>query len=393
MDNRVTINVRDKDAKVPIDTAFGSSLIEKRIELLGTDYVFPMPDKFYPVADNYINFLNGGGGLTEITTANKLEACFNMESYFDDKKYFQYLLGQLFDHWSTCGSAFLYGNINHDIRRNIFLWSHTPYDFVPIEYIDNIAFFRSWLTNNKNTNVIVDYITNQNNNKVTCKLYFTATDHFDTDDGIVKKIITYHTEMDIEKGNEKGNEIGHKNVIYYNDDGSIDVKGTYYDGSLQDGVERLWYENFPPLPKTLKLQTRKVNYDLDSDQLTWYNNDSSTNDKKQLLSNIRYSNDRLDGISTWYYEDGRKSSEIHYNNGKEHGIELIWSLENLDTNYYLKTYVSYDNGKLHGPYKIWYIQDQLEYDGQYVDDKSDGLWIPPITEMVQSLVKVCIIMV
>ena len=355
MANKVTIDVKGKTAKVPIEAAFGSGLIKERIELLSTDYVFPMPDRYYPVAGNYINFLNGKP--TEITTASKLAACFDMESYFEDDAYFQYLLRQMFDYWSSFGSEFLYGNLSPDIRRSVLLWC--PYDFVPIEYIDNPTFFREWLINNENNEISVDQklsaFNSDTNNKINGKLYYTLVKRYS--DGHVKEMTSYHTERDI--------EIGYKTVVEYNDNGIISSESVYYDRVLKDGIEKEWY----PLGN-LRSQTRKVNGKLDGEQLIWNNNNLH-----QLISSTNYVDGKLDGPTVVYYTDGRKKSETNYRYGRKDGISRFWYSITNQNIYYVEEEEHYEDGVLSGEFKKWYDQDQPEVEGQYSHGEKTGHWI------------------
>ena len=327
MADKITIDVGGKLANVPIEAALSSELIKERIELLGTEYVFPMPDKYYNVAGNYINFLNGKP--TQITTTSKLEMCFDMESYLDDPNYFQYLLRQMFGLWSSIGSDFLYGDLNPNIRRSVLLWC--PYDFVPIEYIDNAAFFKQWLINNENSEITVDDITSQHDNKINSKLYFTFVERYDS--GSIKELITYHTEAQDIKAHSI--EVGYKTIVEYNPDGTISSESTYYNRKLQDGIEKEWF-----VSGNLKSQVSKVNGNLDGKYLVWYDNNSN-----QLKSSTSYSNGKLDGPTIVYNRNGTKISETYY----------------------------HDN-ELHGQHKVWYAQDQLEVDGQYLYGEKSGLW-------------------
>jgi len=109
------LTIRNIKATVPYDTAIGSGYIKDLLQQYSSDNTIPVPDKYYLVIDNYINYLQNENPQP-ITTINKLTKCFDMASYFDDKFYFQYLMQQAFNNWATL-SPTIYDERNKDIQR------------------------------------------------------------------------------------------------------------------------------------------------------------------------------------------------------------------------------------------------------------------------------------
>jgi len=384
MVNQITIDVGSELVKVPIDKAFGSSLIKERFEMLSMDYIFPIPDKYCNVVTNYVSFLNGNGNdkETDITSANQLAACFDMESYFDHDDYFHYLLEQMFDYWSQYGSKMLYGDLNHDIRRCILLWS--PYEFIPREYINNPTFFKQWLVNNEGTNITI----NSKLDIINRKTYYVCTNSYNG--GQYKQMTTYSTETKHNHCNEdttskeininnNRNEVGYKYILYYHDDGTIDSTSIYVDGKLTDGIKRTWYKNEDgngTNQGNIKRQICLVNGKMDDQQLIWYDGD---NNKHQLEMSFQYKNGQLDGKSTKYNKDGTKDTETHYRDGRKHGPQrtwIKWIQEHNDTiMYYMNKQCYYYDDVLHGKYIIRFHGDEPGIDGQYQHGSKTGLWI------------------
>jgi hypothetical protein len=142
----VMFSIRNMKAIVPYEAAIGSNYVKEYLGNMGTnDITIDVPDKYYSIIGNYINYLQGKP--TTITTVSKLSKCFNMASYFDDREYFQYLMQQTFNDWTNL-SPVIYNETNEGVQREMFLY--TPITLVPKEYMDTPTFFKDWLSINKN---------------------------------------------------------------------------------------------------------------------------------------------------------------------------------------------------------------------------------------------------
>ena len=81
-----------------------------------------------------------------------------------------------------------------------------------------------------------------------------------------------------------------------------------------------------------------------------------------------YKDGKLNGLSTWWYENGQKQNEDHYKDGKLNGLSTWWyengqkELEN-----------HYKDGKLNGLCILWYENGQKELENHYKDGKTNGL--------------------
>ena len=145
----VILDVKGTHAYVPYEAAMESKFIRQELKTMGHNYIIPVPDDFYAVIGNYINFLNGNGPA-QIKTVAKLSKCFDMENYFIDDNYFNYLMQTVFDDWTTLSPA-IYDEPNRDIQYNMFL--HFPYEFIPIEYTSNDNFMKLWSDIPQNQNI------------------------------------------------------------------------------------------------------------------------------------------------------------------------------------------------------------------------------------------------
>jgi len=81
-----------------------------------------------------------------------------------------------------------------------------------------------------------------------------------------------------------------------------------------------------------------------------------------------YKDGKLNGLSTWWYENGQKQNEDHYKDGKLNGLSTWWyengqkELEN-----------HYKDGKLNGLCILWHENGQKELENHYKDGKTNGL--------------------
>lgn len=175
-----------------------------------------VPTKYHDVFLNYFNYLSSQ--CEKINNLKTLLLCFDMETYFDDQQYFQYLIQCAYWIWFE-----FHPHISSLVNeRDIYLYS--PYEFLPDNYKDNKQFFKEWRKMNENKMIEI--------NGVIYRADITHPDH-DQD----KDVIGLYVCQII-----NGEEVGYaKEWIYYNDD-QIKKEIEYFNGK-RHGVKREWYNN------------------------------------------------------------------------------------------------------------------------------------------------------
>ena len=78
---------------------------------------------------------------------------------------------------------------------------------------------------------------------------------------------------------------------------------------------------------------------------------------------------KMDGLWTWWYENGQKKEEGTYKNGKEDGLSTLW-YENGQK----KSEVTYKDGKRDGLWTEWFENGQKSGEITLKDGKADGLF-------------------
>jgi antitoxin component YwqK of YwqJK toxin-antitoxin module len=280
----ITFVVRDRTAKVPAEAALNSEFIKEQV-LFGIEQPIVVPDKYYRVIGNYINFLQGKPTVT--TTATKLAKCFDMESFFADNHYLHYLLRQLFENWSVFGSTVVNSILGPDIQYDIFQWC--PYDFVPKQYMERTAFFERWFNNVQNSEIAVDYD----------KVYYTNAYYYDN--GNLDELDMFHTE--------NGLKLGLETNLFFKPNGDYDYQSVYFNGVLESGIEKTKYPS-----GLIKEQVSVKDGKLDGQQLTWYDDEAH-----QLETEEFYVNGKREGKSISYYTGGSVRKIVNYQNGKKNG--------------------------------------------------------------------------
>ena len=117
-------------------------------------------------------------------------------------------------------------------------------------------------------------------------------------------------------------------------------------------------------------------------------------DNGNLKSELRYENEKLNGVSKWYLANGKPQIEVCYKDNQMDGLLRRWHengnlmeeswykagvQDSVSRNYSLSGILvleaHYADGKLNGDYKRWYENGQVFQEGQYVDDMMDGSWL------------------
>ena len=123
----------------------------------------------------------------------------------------------------------------------------------------------------------------------------------------------------------------------------------YKDGKL-NGLSTWWHENGQK-----KNENHYKDGKLNGLSTWWYENGQKKNEN-------HYKDGKLNGLSTWWYENGQKETENHYKDGKLNGLSILWyengqkELEN-----------HYKDGKLNGLSTCWHENGQIEGEGFFKD--------------------------
>jgi len=338
------------------DDNTSSEYIKDVVKSFGNvDVVIPIPDKYYSVVSNYVEYLRDNE--TPIINKRQLLLCFQLNTLFIDDKYFKYLVQQTFNTWSSM-CTMVYNDFNDDLQWSFFV--HSPYDFVPKHLLDNNSFMKQW--NKLNQNII----TKVNNNSET---YYNNVETFDKYN---QKIITiYHTingKSDIGVTGQIDNEmnfgtveIGYKRETIYCKDNII--KEINYDNNVRDGPLREWYNGEK---HTLRCEGYFVDGKKHGVWREWYNTQREINEKhtedipkeKWLRCACRH---------TLKYEG-------YYVDGKENGFWIEWY---NNVHHTLESAGHFVDGKENGLWTDWYNDDKqsIDSEGHYVDGEQHGHWI------------------
>jgi len=141
--------VGNQTANISDDKVVSSTLLKDLVDTYGAEYQYTVPEVYYNIIGNYINFLHDKH--TVIQTVNKLLSCLKMANFFQDDNYFSYLMTQAFDMWNTFSPHI--DELPVTIRWDVFTYS--PIITVPDDIIANRSFLKSWISINKDKKQIV----------------------------------------------------------------------------------------------------------------------------------------------------------------------------------------------------------------------------------------------
>jgi len=221
-------------------------------------------------------------------------------------------------------------------ERSIYL--HSPYEFVPPVYIDNVGFFNEWLSINqtedtskdtfKDTHlcqskiIVLNYkprtltsgLLSCDNNHNSGKMYHTDVTYYDHDNsgdstGVkthrqIKELNTYH----IVDHNKLGKEI----QIKWYSNGQLECRFHFVikvDEKYKD--MRFGKTLVNPIVPTIKVK--------DGLQEEWYENDNG-----QLKYRVNYIDGQGHGLTEMWYENGKLRVRSYYNNGMVDGPMEEW---------------------------------------------------------------------
>jgi antitoxin component YwqK of YwqJK toxin-antitoxin module len=120
----------------------------------------------------------------------------------------------------------------------------------------------------------------------------------------------------------------------------------------------LYYDNGEIAAKGNYIQTRK---DSVWEYYSYYS--------KNLIATESFRKGVKDGLSVVYFESGRPSQELEWQNDLKHGT---W--KQFFENGKIKLQGYYINNKKHGPFTYFFLNGLVDLKGRYVDDNMEGPW-------------------
>ena len=161
-------------------------------------------------------------------------------------------------------------------------------------------------------------------------------------------------------------------VCYWSEDGTEDFCKYFDKGEPQFG-EIMWHENgklrwiwIEGRSTRWHENGRKSHHQFEIHgephgvSRDWYENG-------QTKAEVSYINGLRDGCCVWWYENGQMMGKDNYLNNKLNGLSTTWH-----ENGQIKLEENYKNGSLDGKWTKWYENGQIEWEGNYKDDKEDG---------------------
>lgn len=127
-----------------------SKLIKCLLEQFGDDHEILIPSQYSVLINHYLDYLDRRRVKIEI--AQELILYLKMATYFEDTKYFSYLMECVHNIWTEFRP--LIKELHPDIQREIYLY--IPYLFIPTEYTSKNSFINEWMTINANKIIVID---------------------------------------------------------------------------------------------------------------------------------------------------------------------------------------------------------------------------------------------
>jgi len=354
----ITFVVDDKVVPIDYKGEITSKVVQSLVDSTTGTITVNIPDYYVNAIYSYDYYV--GKHNQCITTKQHLKLCFKLADYLEDSGYFQFILTQFFNHWSSA-SSILYKtitaasnddndtiNLGDEIKYEIFL--RCPHDFLPTGYINNKIFMKEWNLTNVNVDVLVDgnvvyhinHTTMYNDHKVVTNYHTNCQTNIN------------HYNVDCDYEEEKEQDEGFKMVTTFDSNGNIIDYETYEDGK-QHGIWKRWYVK---------------HYDDD-------NNNKEKETGGNLESETTYVNGKKHGAyKQWYYntqrtENSQLAVEGQYHNGVKQGIWQEWYKDDCNQ---LMCKGNYLDGKEHGPWKYWHLDGKITGLGCYEHGKRQGLW-------------------
>jgi len=418
----VTLCAADTHMKVRADLVMGSELVKFLITSNGDNFHITIPDKYYTITQygvevsnamhNYVSFVSGTPLI--IYDRQTLVSCFDVESYFEHRIYFEYLVKQLFDKWSYFAQV-LYQSLNIGTQREIYLLC--PYDIIPDVYIKDEQFFNLWFSNNRdkvitlnqnehyvNETKVGDSIDTPNTYTTTFRHYTdhhnhsNHSDHNSDDSSIAcssiacssnsrpigmktvgadgKEIVNYGFYYSLPLTCINGNTmkigcgIGWQNggtygsEVYYDPNGKMVFSSSCHDGRYHGYVKIYYLTN----PERLHSQYLYVMGNMQGIRKTWYDSIDCTTGKQLLSTQTEYLDGKRHGFDITYYESGRMKSQLINSHEFKHGPYTLWyDNDDHDGKQLIMEQGNYTDNMKHGLYTQWHNQ----VDNKEIDERKE----------------------
>jgi len=312
-----------------------------------------VPVEYLSVIDEYVNYINrpttGGYDTVIDSDVGTLVSCFFMETFFADSTFLTQLIKYAYGIW--CEFVPFIPSLPN--KRQIYL--HSPYEYVPDDYMSREAFFNEWLQLNANSDIIL-------NGDETC-----STE------------VTYHHLTSLPyQGNHPSQQIKRLFTCHLAKrpkDNSMIGRwlGDIWSGEQQIvaySFEQTWYQG-----SNSRVESRKI-YKNGEIDIVWTNWCKGIRPENGPF----YKNSKFDGSWMHWHENGQLILQGSYKDGKKDGEWLYWFKSGQ-----LWTRCSYKHGLCDGIAETWYwLSDeellshktpQLHYQHRFKDGRPEGLWI------------------
>ena len=302
-----------------------------------------VPSEYSSVVDEYVAYVDSiavdsDGNVTTIHSSamstllindvNILVRCFFMETFFADNAFLSHLIKCAYDIWYE----FLPYIASLPNKRQIYL--HSPYEFVPDDYMGREVFFNEWMMVNSNTDVIL------NGNEIcrTIVTYYPTTtttslqqlNHPTTTTSLqsqqIKKLFTEHKVKrprddsmigrwfgDIwTGGDQRMIAYSFEQTWYQGPNRQVEYRKIYKNGRI-DNVWSNWCKGIrPEIGSSLDKSNR-----FDGSWMLWCRNG-------QPAYRHSYKDGKFDGEWLHWYVSGQLCSRHNYKGGLYHGIWETW---------------------------------------------------------------------
>jgi len=326
----VNFDVDGELVPVPYDTAIRSEYIKTLLSEFDDSIIITVPDKFFGVINNYINFLwDKHNGI--ILDKQQYELLFNMYTYFDDDDYFKYLVSQTIKHWCDV-SSIVYNNLMPELQWQIYL--HCSYHVIPKSYLTNANFYLEWSALNKQVKCddgkggvyYNNFPVNYGQHCYDTNKYVCWHDENNTDSSLLTVIANgYKHGYDTNYGLEVGfyaltgnikylretncDKLHGKSIIYYNDSCHTIARQGNYNMEQKDGLWETWYEfdstMFVDYKPVLESQVTYINCNKHGQYNRWYNDDNHT----LAETGECYHGRKIGTWTTWWYPIDHSSDD------------------------------------------------------------------------------------
>lgn len=297
---------------------------------------------------------------TTIKHARDLIDCFELEGYMADDRFLRYCLLQAYRLWSD------FYPLIPQLTDERLIYLHSPYEFLPEDYLTRPAFLAAWIAINHNKEVVL-------NGK---EVYYSTLDFHDAAKSQPKDLACYHLV--------NGDRVGkiHERGWYAVVDAVVDAVATAAtavssptDAAVSHATVRLTNLTFGQLEY-------QANYIRESSLLrnaSDYMFSVKRDPHRRLYSRarnpvkFRWIDATYEGQQEAWYANGQLEYRKCYINGKLEGLCEYWYPPSQDGKAQIKSRCFYDEGEIDGVYQSWYANGQCQERTAYDLGKFDGV--------------------